>query len=149
MFALWIDEDGRFMFSVEDNGGVEISDDTHAALMAGQSAGQVIEADDQGRPVLQDPPPPTTDELVARYTAELEAYYDSKAKERRYDSRLTCTLRAGYPGPFQTEGVAFAVWMDNCNVLGYAIMSDVLAGERPMPTVAELIAELPELVWPV
>lgn len=35
---------------------VEITRDEHVALMAGQSAGQVIAADADGRPVLQDPP---------------------------------------------------------------------------------------------
>ena len=89
--------------------------------------------------------PPT----VSDYVAAMEALYDTKAKERRYDNRLTCALRAGYPGPFQAEGQAFAIWMDNCNALGYQIMDEVLAGQRPVPTVPELIAELPGLEWPV
>ena len=35
---------------------VEITCDEHAALLAGQSAGQRIEADEHGRPVLHDAP---------------------------------------------------------------------------------------------
>ena len=88
--------------------------------------------------------PPTQGE----YTAALEAMYDAKAAERRYDSRLTCALRAGYPGPFQSEGTAFAVWMDTCNMTAYDIMGQVLAGDITMPSIAELLAMMPPMEWP-
>lgn len=95
------------------------------------------------------PAPPTQGEIVAALTAALEAHYDSKARERKYDNRLTCALRAGYPGPFQAEGTAFAVWMDTCNAYAYQVMADCQNNLRAIPTAAELIAELPELVWPI
>lgn len=91
---------------------------------------------------------PTPAQIESEYTAHLEVFYDSKAKERRYDNRITCALRAGYPGPFQPEGLAFALWMDDCNRHCYGVMEDVVAGERPLPSKAELIAELPMLEWP-
>lgn len=93
-------------------------------------------------------PPKTIEQIILDYTAALEAVYDAKARERRYDSRMTCALRAGYPGPFQAEGQAFAIWMDTCNAHAYEVMADVQAGEREMPTAEELIAEMPELTWP-
>ena len=80
-------------------------------------------------------------------TKALEDFYDLKAKERRYDSRYTCSLRAGYVGPFQAEGIAFATWMDSCNAYAYQVMSDVLAGDRDVPSAEELIAALPTLAW--
>lgn len=82
------------------------------------------------------------------YTAALEGHYDSVAKQRRYDDRKTCTLRAGYAGPFQMEGTAFGIWMDTCNVYAYEQMDAVIASEREKPTPEELIAELPPMVWP-
>ena len=91
----------------------------------------------------------TNDEIIAELTAALEAHYDTKACEKRYDNRLTCALRAGYAGPFQAEGIAFAQWMDNCNAYGYQVLADCLAGTRTTPTEAELLAELPVMVWPV
>lgn len=91
---------------------------------------------------------PALAKIQASFTSALEANYDSMAQSKRYDNRLTCTLRAGYPGPFQAEGVAFAVWMDECNVYAYGVMEAVLGGARAMPTTEELISELPELVWP-
>jgi len=94
-----------------------------------------------------EPVPPTQDEIIQSLTVALEFHYDTKAREKRYDNRLTCALRAGYTGPFQTEGQTFAIWMDTCNALAYQIMEDVLAGNRAIPTAEELIAEIPELVW--
>ena len=46
------------------------------------------------------------------------------------------------------EGIAFATWMDNCYMTGQTIMAEVQAGTRPLPTVEEFIAALPEMVWP-
>ena len=88
------------------------------------------------------------DEIIAELTQVIEAHYDAIAQTKRYDNRFTCALRAGYTGPFQAEGVAFAQWMDTCNAYGYQVMADCLAALRPVPTEAELIAELPPIVWP-
>ncbi|MBS1169508.1 MAG: hypothetical protein H6R01_426 [Burkholderiaceae bacterium] len=54
MFAKWLEADGRFAFSIEDSGGVEITDDEHAALMEGQSTGKRIIRGDNGYPALTD-----------------------------------------------------------------------------------------------
>lgn len=86
---------------------------------------------------------------VAEYIAAMETMFDNKAKERHYDSRYTCALRAGYLGPFQAEGEAFAIWMDTCNAKCFQILDEVQSGVRSAPGIAELLAELPEMVWPV
>lgn len=91
---------------------------------------------------------PTQEETIASLTKALEAHYDAKAREKRYDSRLTCALRAGYAGPFQAEGEAFAIWMDNCNAYGYQVMAACMTNTRSIPTVEQLISELPVLTWP-
>ena len=44
---------------------VEITEEQHAELLAGQSTGKIITSDADGNPVLQDPPAPTDDELAA------------------------------------------------------------------------------------
>lgn len=86
--------------------------------------------------------------LVDSYIAKMEELFDNKAAERRYHDRYTCSLRAGYPGPFQAEGTAFAQWMDACNMTAYGIMAAVKGGQRSMPTVEEFLSELPTLTWP-
>lgn len=92
---------------------------------------------------------------IADYTAAMEEFYDVKAAEKNYGAfpippRVMCALRAGIVGsPFQNEGLTFGAWMDTCNKLVYQIMSEVLSGQRPAPTIPELLSEMPILEWPV
>jgi len=86
--------------------------------------------------------------MQAKLTEALNSHLNATAKQRSYDDRFTCSLRAGYPGPFQAEGQVFAAWMDECNMVAYQIMSEVKRGLRPVPTEAELIASLPVIEWP-
>lgn len=85
---------------------------------------------------------------IASFDAALTNHLDTTAQTKRYDNRTTCALRAGYAGPFQAEGQAFASWMDACNWQAYQILTGVQSGDLTMPTVEEFIADLPELVWP-
>ncbi len=86
--------------------------------------------------------------LVARYDSALTAHLDKVAAERRYDNRITCSLRAGYPGPYQAEGIAFATWMDTCLYSAYILLQEIQAGTAAIPTVEKFIASLPVLQWP-
>lgn len=85
---------------------------------------------------------------IAAFEAALTRHLDSTAQAKRYDNRITCALRAGFVGPFQAEGTAFAQWMDACNAAGYQLLADVQSGVRPVPTVDEFLGELPAMVWP-
>lgn len=87
-------------------------------------------------------------QTIAEYTAFLEGKFDAAAISKRYDNRLTCALRAAYPGPFQAEGAAFGSWMDECNAIAYALLLKVMAGEAEAPTTEQLWAMMPEIVWP-
>ncbi|MCG9079487.1 DUF4376 domain-containing protein [Laribacter hongkongensis] len=57
---------------------VEITAEQHAALLAGQSAGQLIAADENGYPVLTDPPPISLDILRDRALLLLPAWEKSE-----------------------------------------------------------------------
>ena len=95
------------------------------------------------------PVPPSLEEQIAVFDAALVAHLDATARQRSYDNRLTCALRAGYPGPFQAEGIAFAGWMDQCNALAYQLLAEVVAGTRPLPESPQaLIDLLPVMIWP-
>ena len=89
-----------------------------------------------------------TPRILDKYQKAHDAHLNAAAKVRRYDSIHTAALRAGYPGPFHDEGVAFATWMDQCNAIGYQIMAEIESGNRVAPTIDEYIAMLPELVLP-
>lgn len=86
---------------------------------------------------------------ISAIVVAMESLFDTTAQSRRYDNRITCALRAGYVGPFQAEGLAFATWMDACNAIAYQMLAEVQAGAMPMPsTITEALALLPEMVWP-
>lgn len=86
--------------------------------------------------------------IIDKYQAAHDAHLNAAAKSRRYDSIHTAALRAGYPGPFHDEGVAFAQWMDACNAAGYQIMAEIEAETRAPLSVDDYIALLPPLVLP-
>lgn len=87
--------------------------------------------------------------ILQQCDQRLTQHLDSTAQAKRYDNRISCALRAGYPGPFQSEGIAFATWMDTCNALGYQFLAEIMAGTRPVPqNPQELIDALPPMVWP-
>lgn len=58
---------------------VEITNDEHAALLAGQSEGKIIAADANGFPVLQDPPEPTAEQIAAAVTAARASAYAAES----------------------------------------------------------------------
>lgn len=69
-YAKWVVSDGRFSFASADNGGVTISPEEHAALLAGESAGFRIAPDAEGRPILIDPPAATAEQIWPQIKAE-------------------------------------------------------------------------------
>ena len=87
-------------------------------------------------------------QLLQQFDQALTNHLDNTAKDKRYDGRISCALRAGYAGPFQAEGQAFAQWMDTCNYQAYQTMAAVLSGDQVQPTIDEFIASLPKMVWP-
>jgi hypothetical protein len=77
MFAKWIDSDGRFAFSFNNNGGIEISKEYHASLIQDESNGKCIEPGADGVPIAVDPPLPTVVELRAAKLRELNEDFEA------------------------------------------------------------------------
>jgi hypothetical protein len=143
--ATWVDELGNVVrCHAYSNAQM---DDLRADLGANAAAHEAVIAEVEATYVV--PEPPSIAEQVQAFDAALVAHLDDVARQRRYDNRITCALRAGYPGPFQAEGQVFATWMDGCNALAYQLLSEVMTGKRPMPDSPDaLIAELPTMEWP-
>lgn len=95
------------------------------------------------------PPPLTLEERKEAFTRAIDAYMNAFASERGYDSMASAASYAGDDDPaFAAEG-AYAKRMRSLIYrASYAILDDVLAGKRPMPTIEEVLAELPALEWP-
>ena len=96
------------------------------------------------------PPPPTktSAQIISELETAVQSHLNAAAKTHGYDDIKSAALRAGYPGPFRDEGVAYATWMDGCWAHCYQVLAAVQAGARTIPTAADLIAELPVLVLP-
>jgi len=88
-----------------------------------------------------------TDTLIKEkkiaFNNAIQTHLDSKAKEFRYDNMMSARSYAGYDNPFQAEAQKLAVWASNCWVKAGAIEADVEAGKRDMPTIDEVLSELP------
>ncbi|GKG92470.1 hypothetical protein CE91St38_04780 [Desulfovibrionaceae bacterium] len=74
---------------------------------------------------------------------------DQFAQTRNYDGIMSAATYATSTVPkFHAEGQYAVEARDLTWAKGYAILDDVLSGVRPMPTIEEVIAELPPLAWP-
>lgn len=68
---------------------VEITPEQHAALMAGQAEGKQITADENGHPILVDPPAPTPEQLAATARAKRDRLIESvRWRIERYNDEL-------------------------------------------------------------
>lgn len=93
--------------------------------------------------------PPTEAEILAEMKAAIQGFLDAKPKEREYDGILSlCTYATSTDPKFQAEGQAGVAWRDAVWAKAYDVMAAVRAGERAVPAVDELLAELPAFHWP-
>ena len=92
---------------------------------------------------------PTPEQIQADYTARIQSRLDAFAQTRGYDGILSAaSYVTSTNAQFAKEGQYCVGARDATWAKGYEIMGAVQAGTRPMPTWAELEAELPALAWP-
>lgn len=128
---------------------VEITAAERADLLEALSQNKCIGVDANGKPVAVDPPQPTPEQIIAGFTAAIQQRLDEFAKTRGYDSILSaCTYATSLVPAFKTEGQYCVEARDGTWSSAYTIMAAVQSGQRSMPTLAEVLAELPNLVWP-
>ena len=96
------------------------------------------------------PPPyvPTSEQIQQRLTFVAQLHLDAKAREKGYDNIVSACSYAAVPNIFQAEGIAFINWRSDVWAHCYQALADVQAQARPIPTEAELLAELPAFVEP-
>lgn len=86
---------------------------------------------------------------VDDYKAAIVAHLDATAQSRLYDSAVSMATYVGSTNPqWAAEATAFVAWRDAVWIYAYTELDQVMSSQRPQPTVAELIAELPDMEWP-
>jgi hypothetical protein len=89
------------------------------------------------------------EEIQQHLVNAIQQHLDDTARSRAYDGILSLCTYATSPSPrFAAEGQAGVEWRDACWTHGYEILGECQAGTRAVPTLEELIAELPAMVWP-
>ena len=92
---------------------------------------------------------PTEEEIQANLTQAVQEYMDKKAQERHYDDIFTAISYVNSSDPvFAAEASALLLWRDQVWRLCYTMLDEVKAGVRPIPSVTELLEELPKFEWP-
>lgn len=95
--------------------------------------------------VIEVVPPPSIDD----YRGAVQKHLDETAKQRSYDSIHTAVGYRDDPNPaYAAEAQALFTWRSAVWGYAYSELTAVEGGTRPQPSVAELVAELPAIVWP-
>ncbi len=106
---------------------------------------QVFGYDD--KPVEVETAPKTQEQIIKSFVTVVQDFMDSKAQELNYDSIFTAiTYENDTNIKFAKEAEAFKAWRSKVWTTCYAVLDEVLAGTRAIPTKEELFALLPELV---
>lgn len=93
--------------------------------------------------------PRSAEQIVFNLTNVVQAFLDATARTRNYDGILSlCSYAASANPKFGPEGLAGVAWRDAVWASCYSILAEVQSGTRAVPTAAELMAELPAMVWP-
>lgn len=88
-------------------------------------------------------------DTLTAMTAAVQAYLDKAARGRGYDGILSlCSYATSTDLTFAAEGQAGVNFRDAVWRKCYEVLAAVGAGERQPPAGAELLAELPKMIWP-
>lgn len=87
--------------------------------------------------------------VQADYEAAVQAFVDQAARERGYrHGDAVASYSVSTVETWAAEAAAFTAWRDSVWLYAFAEMAKVDAGERPQPSIAELISELTPMQWP-
>lgn len=88
-------------------------------------------------------PPKTLKQVSQEFENGIQAYLDAEAQSKGYDNILSACTYAYPNNPFQAEAESFVVWRSNVWAYCYGELDKVTTGSRTMPTIEQIIRELP------
>ncbi|MBO9099435.1 MULTISPECIES: hypothetical protein [unclassified Rhizobium] len=94
---------------------------------------------------LPQPAAPT----VADYQSSIQALIDQTAVSKQFNDGVTLASYVNSTIPAWTaQAATFVAWRDLVWTYAYSELAKVQAGQRPQPTVADFLTELPVITWP-
>lgn len=88
-------------------------------------------------------PSPSASILKEEYESAVQAHLDSVARSRGYDNIHTACAYAAAPNPYREESAMFVTWRGEVWDYAYNQFNLIHAAEREIPSIPEIIAELP------
>lgn len=89
-------------------------------------------------------PQPTAED----FANAIQAHTDATAQSRGYADGVALAGYALSTVPaWASEAQAFVAWRDHAWVFAYTELAKVQSGQRSVPTITELLAELPPINW--
>ena len=114
----------------------------------------LLPRDEEGRVLplfasLTEQPDPTNTTLTTIYYNAVGKYLDNLAQERDYESILSlCTYAVSSSSARKAEGEAGIVCRDNAWDHVDQVLVNVISKERLIPTIDDVLNELPTIQWP-
>lgn len=86
-------------------------------------------------------------EILTTYKASMQEVIDKEAQNRGYDDINSIAKYQSYPNTYQDETVALGKWCSDYWTTGNTILNDVKLGNRELPTIEEVLLELPKFTF--
>jgi hypothetical protein len=137
-------EDSQFSSVISPNeneqliNGVQYNDDEEFLMFSKYIDGQIDTSE-----ALSNIATIEKNSKLTEFSSTIQNLLDSKAQEHRYDNMMSVRSYAGYENPFQEEAQSLAVWASNCWVKAGEIEAEVSSGNIEVPTVEEVLAQMP------
>lgn len=135
------------------DGAIEITDAQYEEALNAISDGQAISIN--GGFAIVDAPAidgsqPNDPPTMADYEDAIQAIVDGTAKTKLFRDGVTLASYTASTNPvWASEAQAFVAWRDGVWTYAYAELAKVQAGERDQPNVADFLAEITPISWPV
>jgi hypothetical protein len=94
-------------------------------------------------------PPPAPPLTLAQYEQAIQAHVDGAAQSRGYrDGAALVGYANSTVSAWAAEAATFIGWRDAVWIYAFAELGKVQSGERPQPSIDDLVAELAVISWP-
>lgn len=90
----------------------------------------------------------TFQSLTKQFDSAVEAYLHAEAVSHGYTNIERACMYAPVPNPYEAESRSFVEWVGSVWAYCYQELQKVQAGTRPVPTVEQILSELPTRVIP-